>query len=240
MIGETGRESGSPGGGHRSRRLEQRLEVLVFLSLVVPSMILSWFVIRPGRLNFVLVAWSVILRDLSLVGLVVFFAWRNQEPLEGIGWAFRNRWRDMRLGIVLFLPFFAAVNALEAGLRAAGLSAPSAASLAFLTPRGRAEVLLGLFLVVIVAATEETIFRGYLILRFTPITGSPLAAILLSSAVFSLGHGYEGTAGVATVAFMGVMLGLVYVWRGSIVAPAVMHFLQDFLGIVLAPLAGVR
>jgi membrane protease YdiL (CAAX protease family) len=28
----------------------------------------------------------------------------------------------------------------------------------------------------------------------------------------------------------------VYLWRGSLVAPIVMHFLQDFLAIVLLPI----
>ena len=43
-------------------------------------------------------------------------------------------------------------------------------------------------------------------------------------------------AGVITVGLIGVIFALVYVWRGSLVAPVTMHFLQDFLGIVLVPL----
>jgi uncharacterized protein len=39
-----------------------------------------------------------------------------------------------------------------------------------------------------------------------------------------------------TVGAMGAVFALVYVWRGSLLAPIVMHFLQDFLGIVLVPL----
>jgi membrane protease YdiL (CAAX protease family) len=34
---------------------------------------------------------------------------------------------------------------------------------------------------------------------------------------------------------MGLILGVVYVWRGSLVAPVVMHFVQDFATIVLLP-----
>jgi membrane protease YdiL (CAAX protease family) len=81
-------------------------------------------------------------------------------------------------------------------------------------------------------------FRGYLILRFKGITASPVAAVLLSAVIFSLGHGYEGTAGVITVGAMGVAL--VYMWRKSLVAPIVMHFLQDFIGIVLLSLLGTK
>jgi membrane protease YdiL (CAAX protease family) len=99
-----------------------------------------------------------------------------------------------------------------------------------------AEFLLAFVLVVIVALAEETIFRGYLILRLKAITSSPAAAVLLSAAIFSLGHGYEGSAGVVTVGVMGLVFALVYIWRQSLIAPIVMHFLQDFIGIVLLPL----
>jgi membrane protease YdiL (CAAX protease family) len=85
---------------------------------------------------------------------------------------------------------------------------------------------------------SNSIFRGYLILRLKAITASPAAAALLSDGIFSLGHGYEGSAGVVTVGFMGLVFALVYMWRESLVAPIVMHFLQDFIVIVLLPLFG--
>ena len=60
--------------------------------------------------------------------------------------------------------------------------------------------------------------------------------MLLSTVIFTLGHGYEGTAGMAAVGTLGLILALVYVNRGSLVAPMVMHFLQDFIGVVIVPL----
>jgi len=68
----------------------------------------------------------------------------------------------------------------------------------------------------------------------------PFNAALLSSVIFSLGHGYEGTSGVVTVGFIGLVFALVYQWRGSLVAPMIMHFMQDFSGIVLPPLLGIK
>ena len=92
----------------------------------------------------------------------------------------------------------------------------------------------------VVALAEETIFRGYLLLRLLPILRSKTAAVLVSSAIFAVGHGYEGSAGLATVGVMGAVFALIYLWRGSLVAPIVMHFLQDFLSIVLLPLLGLK
>ncbi len=95
---------------------------------------------------------------------------------------------------------------------------------------------LALALVLVVAVTEETIFRGYLMNRLTAVTGSSFWSLFLAAFIFSLGHGYEGTAGVVTVGVMGLTFGIVYLWRKSLVAPITMHFLQDFVAIVLVPL----
>jgi membrane protease YdiL (CAAX protease family) len=199
-------------------------------------MALSFFAIKQGSLNFVLVAFSAILRDLALVSLILFFIWRNHEPVTWIGWTFKKSGKEIVLGIVLFIPFTFATGLLENGLRAVGFSVPSTPLPSFLAARGLVEFLLAIILVVVVALAEETIFRGYLILRLKAVTASPTVAVLVSAAIFSLGHGYEGSAGVVTVGVMGVVFALVYLWRQSLVAPIVMHFLQDFIGIVLLPL----
>jgi membrane protease YdiL (CAAX protease family) len=222
--------------GPTNKRREQLLEVLVFLFLIVPSMGLSFFAIRQGTLSFVLTANATILRDLALVCLIAFFLWRNGETLSQIGLNFRNRWQDVLLGVFLFFPLFFLMGVLEQLLRAAGFTAPSTPMPRFLKATGSMEMVLAFVLVVVVAFAEETIFRGYLISRFATITRSTAVAVILSSAIFALGHGYEGTAGVVTIGVMGLVFALVYVRRQSLVAPMVMHFLQDFVGIVLLPL----
>jgi membrane protease YdiL (CAAX protease family) len=219
---------------------EQLWEVAVFLFLVVPSMVLSFFVIRQGNLGFVFTACSVILRDLALVSLIFFFLWRNGEPVASVGWNHKNGWKDVVLGIGLFLPMSLGAGLLDHALQAAGLSPPATPLPKFLEAKGQAEFLLAFFLVVIVAIAEETIFRGYLLRRFRDIHVSRPGAVVLSALIFSLGHGYEGTSGVITVGAMGLMLAVIYLWRQSLVAPMVMHFLQDFIGIVLAPWLGLK
>jgi membrane protease YdiL (CAAX protease family) len=235
----------SAGGGtvrpseSRTGRAEQLVEVSVFLFLIVPSMVFSFFVINQTGVSFVLTALSTIVRDLALVSLILFFIWRNREAVKKIGWTFKNSWRDIVLGIVLFFPLFYGAAMLESALYAIGFTVPATPTPSFLAAKGASEILLAIVLVVVVALAEETIFRGYLILRFETVTGSEGAAVLLSSIVFSLGHGYEGTAGVVTVGAIGVALASVYLWRKSLIAPITMHFLQDFVGIVLLPWLGI-
>lgn len=217
-------------------RKEQWIELSVFVFLIVPSMALSFFAVKQGSLGFVVVAVSTILRDLSLVALILFFAWRNHEPATVIGWNAGRGWPEIVLGMVLFIPVFLGGAWLESALHAVGFSLP-ATPLPSLDPApDPSQLLLATILVAVVAFAEETIFRGYLMLRLTALTKSPAVAVALSALVFSIGHGYEGSAGVITVGALGAVFAVVYLWRGSLLAPVTMHFLQDFIGIVVGPL----
>ncbi len=215
-------------------RRAQLIEVGVFLFLVLPSVVVSLFAIRRGSLNFPTIAASIILRDLALVALILYFLWHNREPRALIGWSARNAGREVLAGLLLYLPVAFAAGALAWALREMGLSLPSGPP-DFLRPHGAGETALAVGLVAVVAVAEETIFRGYLIRRFAAITGSTPAAVVISAVIFSLGHGYEGSAGLIAVGFLGALYALVYLWRGSLIAPITMHFLQNFLGLVVAP-----
>jgi len=157
-----------------------------------------------------------------------------------IGWTTRHAWKEALLGIVLFLPFFFATSALDRVFRQLGLGGAPTHAYSALHPHGTAQLILASVLVIVVAISEETMFRGYLLLRFASLTRSLLVALVLSCGIFALGHRYEGEAGLATVGVMGFIFALVYVWRKSLIAPIVMHFLQDFLGIVLVGLLTSR
>jgi membrane protease YdiL (CAAX protease family) len=210
----------------------QLIEVAVFLALILPSMVLSFLTAKQTELHFLEVAIGSILNDLGLLSLVLYFIWRNHEATESIGWKFDRLRQDVAWGLILFVPVVFGGNLLETILHQAGFSAPSKMP-SFLVMRGPAKVILGFIIVTVVAVVEETIFRGYLMLRLTAVTGRTSTAVLLSSFVFSLGHGYEGTAGTMSVFVLGVVFSLIYLWRKSLVAPIVIHFLTDFTSILL-------
>ena len=85
---------------------------------------------------------------------------------------------------------------------------------------------------------EEFIFRGYLLRRFQAIFGSTMAAILLSSAIFAVGHFYQGFQRIALFFFVGIFYAVLTLRRQSLVTPIVLHFLQNIM-IVLIPLFGI-
>ncbi len=226
---------------HATRKI-QSIEVIVFLFLIIPSLVLSFFVVQQGEgeVNFSFLAIATIVRDLSLLSLVLYFVWRNREGMQSLGWTLGQGWREIFFGIVLFVPVFFSANLLDGALHQFGLSSTNTVP-ALEHVKGMGNIILALIMVSVVAVAEETIFRGYLLLRFERgMQMAPFLAALVSSVVFSLGHGYEGTSGVITVGYIGLCFALVYQWRGSLVAPMIMHFLQDFIGIVLGPLLGIK
>jgi membrane protease YdiL (CAAX protease family) len=197
-------------------------------------MALSFLTVKPDSLTFPVLAVAGILRDLALLSLVLYLIWRNSEPFSSIGCTWHQAGREILLGVALFLPLTYGIGLFEKFLQEAGLSVKGPPS--YLLPAGTWQVLLALVFIVVVAVSEEVIFRGYLIRRFRALTGNRAAALLLSSAIFSVGHGYEQSGGMVAVGILGLLFGVVYLWRGSLLAPIVMHFLQNFLGLILVPL----
>lgn len=216
--------------------VERRIELLVFLLLIVPSMAFSFFAVKQGTVSFTLTAVATIFRDIGLVALILFFLWRNAEHVRHIGWHFAHLWRDILIGALLFVPMFYGADLLEQLLQSIGFSVPSTPLPTTPQATGMGEFILALILVVVVAISEETIFRGYLIDRLQAFVPSQALAVIGSAIIFMLGHGYEGSAGVLTVGAMGVVFGLVYAWRKSLVAPITMHFLQDLVVIAIIPI----
>jgi membrane protease YdiL (CAAX protease family) len=223
-------KSGSPSIG------EQLFEVLTFCFLIVPGLAFSFAAGASLKENFLLGVLGVMLSDLALVTLVCFFLWHNGEKFSKIGWVSKGYIKEFVIGILLYIPMVYGLSFVEQWLQAAGLSFPKGHIPSFLEPTGISQQIIATLMIIVVAVSEETIFRGYLILRFKSITGSLVATVVISSVIFSIGHGYEGAGGVVIVGIMGAFFATIYLWRKSLVAPIVMHFTQDFLAIVLLPL----
>lgn len=90
------------------------------------------------------------------------------------------------------------------------------------------------------AVGEETFFRGHIIysLRglFGTSRGATFAAAAVSVVFFALTHAYQGVIGILDVGISGAIFTLLYLRRGSLVAPIIAHGLNDtllFIGLYL-------
>lgn len=210
------------------------LETVVFFLVLLPWMGFTTLGTRPEDLTFPLIAAVIVVHDFALTALVLYFVWRTGEGIPGIGWTRAGIGREALIGIALFVPLFLGIGLLQGLLRSAGFAEPVEPP-DYLLPRGGTEYLIAFVMLLVVAVSEETVFRGYLLRRFSQITGSRIAAVVMSSVLFALGHGYQGSLGVIAVGMIGLAFAIVYLKRGSLVAPIVMHFIQNFIGLILAP-----
>jgi uncharacterized protein len=215
-----------------SKKKIKAVELGVFLLLIAPSSILSGMVLKPNTLTFMTVALSTIFQDIALLSLILFFIWRNRESLSDFGISYMKAEKEILLGVGLFIPLLFILTILNWVLKAFGLSVPQKPP-SFLIPGGEGQIVLAVFFLITVAISEEVIFRGYIINRLISLTGNKTAAILLSSFLFTLGHGYEHIGGMIGVGLLGILFAIVYIGRGNLIAPIIMHFLQDFIGILL-------
>jgi membrane protease YdiL (CAAX protease family) len=83
---------------------------------------------------------------------------------------------------------------------------------------------------------EEVLFRGFVLGRLRIVIGSGVwrtaIAVVLSSALFAAGHGYQGGLGLAQTFAAGVSLATLAAYRKSIWPSIIAHALIDSIGLV--------
>jgi len=98
-------------------------------------------------------------------------------------------------------------------------------------------LVLTLPLVVVASVTEEIAFRGFMLPRLRVVLGGWAPALLLGALSFGLGHVYEGTLATVQTAGIGLVLGVIFLWRRRLPACIVAHVGFNALALLLALLA---
>jgi uncharacterized protein len=115
---------------------------------------------------------------------------------------------------------------------AAGLRRQMAKLEAFL-PKSGEQLAWGLIVSLCAGLFEEIAYRGYLIpyCRFWLPEWPALAGAAL---LFGIAHLYQGLAGIAMTAFLGLAFGFIYVETGSLALPILLHAAVDISAMVTA------
>jgi membrane protease YdiL (CAAX protease family) len=95
--------------------------------------------------------------------------------------------------------------------------------------------------VIVVAAGEEWLYRGYAIERLEVVTGNAWSAGAISLAAFVVAHvPMWGLWPSLTTVFSGGILTALYIWRRDIMFLILAHVATDLYGIVIAPFTAAR
>jgi membrane protease YdiL (CAAX protease family) len=162
-----------------------------------------------------------------LVGALAVFAWARMSgtSLTSIGFTAPNRWvATVIVGVAAGIVLKVVMKALVMPLLGAP---PTNMTYQYLT--GNAAALTGIILTVLVqAAAEEVLYRGYLFERFGALLGSEPRAlaftVLLSSSLFAAAHySDQGPLGVAQAAATGAVLGGMFVRKRQLALVVIAH-----------------
>ncbi len=95
------------------------------------------------------------------------------------------------------------------------------------------DLLANLFVVALIPAVgEELFFRGLVQRQFQELAGNRIAAVVLTAFVFSALH--MQFFGFLPRFALGIVLGLLYSWSGSIWLPVLAHFVNNATSVLLA------
>lgn len=213
-------------------RKSAALEVVVVLLFATP-LIGIWY---PSTLlkgtGFWTLYLSDVVRNFAQASLVVYLFSRSGGSIATIGWSSKRAWVDAGLGLTLYL--------LHEGLWYAllhRLSVQTQLPVAYGSPRypqGELECIYSAVGIGVSVVVQETTYRGYIVNRLATITRSEFAAVTISSLLFAYSHAGQDLSQVALTFISGLLYAAAFVWRRSLIAPTVAHFIWNirasFLG----------
>jgi membrane protease YdiL (CAAX protease family) len=159
-----------------------------------------------------------------LVGLIVLFLRSHGERLRDVFIGPRPIAGEARLGVTLTVAALAIGVAL---LGAIQMAAPSLHNVAHnpLQDLIRGPRSAGIFALVVIVAggVREEIQRAFVLHRFNVWLGGGAVGIVVGSIAFGAGHLVQGRDAAIATGLLGVFWGIVYLRRGSVVAPMISH-----------------
>jgi membrane protease YdiL (CAAX protease family) len=224
----------TPGRAERTwlDKLQAVIEVFLLSGLVSGFFAVLPFSLRTrGTLSITRDAQTVALYLLLETGItlvLLFVVLRaHHETLRDLGWRCTH-WRfDVVLGIgvvpVLFLLNTAVGLAFRTLLPKYFIDRNPITEI-IRTPQELALFLLSAF---IAGGIKEELQRAFIIIRFRQYLGGAWLGLLIWSLAFGAGHYAQGLQGVVAATVFGFLFGLVYLARGSLIAPIVAHSLYD-------------
>jgi len=193
--------------------------IIVGLFQIIGALVSGVDFMSPGLKNesseqHVIVSFFDLLGTLLL--LWIFMKFVDKEKFINLGFQTKNRLKDFIIGVVLG----AAIMAAGYGLLIL-LNEISYQRMVF----DFKEIVISIILYVIVAVSEEVLLRGY-VLRSLMISFNKYIALIVSSVLFSLMHGFNPNVdlfGLTAIFLAGILLGISYIHTENLWFPIALH-----------------
>ncbi len=162
---------------------------------------------------------------------LLYYCWmgvrRHGGTLETLSGGMWRSVRDVVKDVAIAIPFWVAWEAAAYGLT--WLLGPSSArTVDSLLPRSTVEVLVWMATCITAGVCEEIGFRGYVLRQLQAFTGSTALAVIGQGLVFGLFHVYQGWKNAVVISLLGMVYGLLAIWRRNLRVNILSHAMTDF------------
>jgi hypothetical protein len=103
-----------------------------------------------------------------------------------------------------------------------------------LLPQNALEILFWVGVSISAGFCEEVVYRGYLQKQILALSSSVTVAVLGQAILFGLSHAYQGTKQVIVITSLGVVYGVLPLWRKSLRPNIVAHAWSDVFSVILS------
>lgn len=195
---------------------------------------------EAGQLSLAFVATLSAVDTIILIGLMVILTIARGERVSDLWLGSRPIGREARIGALLVPVVFLLVVLLLSALMAL---APWLHNVPTNPLENMATTAAGAAALAVVAifagGVREELQRAFLLRRFEQHLGGAVVGVVVLSVAFGLGHIVQGWDAVVTTALLGAFWAVLYLRRGSAVAPLVSHAGFNTLEVLRVAIWGV-
>jgi len=187
--------------------------------------------------------WQTLAKQIVVVALLLVLHAAGGVAAASLGWVAPQSWpQTLAIGLVVVAAAFYFSVRIEPKVGAAALEKIKRSTIGVIVPESNRERRWFGCVSIGAGIMEEMLCRGFLFYYLVNYLGvtNPLLTIIASSALFGLGHMYQGWKKAAGPAAAGVVLGSLYVYTGSLVLPIIVHAVADYRVLWAFPNAKAR
>jgi membrane protease YdiL (CAAX protease family) len=213
-------------------RLQALLEILVVAGLLSSALAYIPFglsgisyeaIVRNARLIslFVLVDAGI------TVALMMLILRAHGERLRCLGWRSNRLRSDVFIGLLVVPVLFLMSGLVSHFFRSFLPRFYSEENLLLETIRSPSDLAFFIVSALFAGGIKEELQRAFVLVRFRDYLGGATLGLILWSIVFASGHLLQGVLGSVIAGLFGFLFGVIYLVRGSLVAPVVAHAVYD-------------
>lgn len=222
---------------HSVSRISALLEVLTvaLLGSFLAQVGFSFFGVSCGRVlaDSRLFFLFLICEASITVLLVALFLSVRGESFRKIGWNWERFSTEIGIGVCSVPILFGSTVVVATFFHWALPGYVSATNPLLDLVQNRVDLLLFLISSICVGGFKEEIQRAFVLVRFENHLGGIFLGLVLWSVFFGFGHQTQGVDNAVGAGVLGLLFGLLYVWRRKLAAPIICHALYDVITVLV-------